>query len=76
MKQLEILQSVAPGLHGIGWMRNDLPMFHTFSIFKDGEEIIPSNGRGGNHWPCKVCQEHGYTEEDFNNQLANMVDKT
>lgn len=73
-KQLRIVRSMGHTL-GVGWMRDDAPMFHMFANVAPGEKFQPSDGHGGPHWPCKVCIEHGYTDEDFHGQIVDALKK-
>ena len=60
---------------GVGWMRDDIPMIHMFASVLSGEKFQSSNGHGGPHWPCDVCDEHGYIEEDFHDQIVEALEK-
>lgn len=71
-KQLEILQSLGT-TRSVGWVRDDIPsLFHTFADAERGARFVPSNGRGGPHWPCPVCEAHGFTEWDFHTQMTAL----
>jgi hypothetical protein len=48
-------------------------MVHVFAQAKPGEPFQPSNGRGGPHWPCPVCEAHGYTKEDFHREMVELM---
>jgi hypothetical protein len=72
--QLQVYGSLTTTL-SIGWPREDLPVIHVFVQAEPGKPFWPSNGRGGPHWPCKVCKEHGYTKKDFYEQMAVIMDK-
>ncbi len=74
MKQLKVFASLG-STHSVGWERDDLPMVHVFGNAEPGARFKPSNGRGGPHWPCPVCQAHGYTEADFHRQLKALASR-
>jgi hypothetical protein len=74
MKQLQIFGSLAAE-QSVGWLRDDARLVHVFAQAKPGERVMPSDGCGGEHWPCQVCDHHGYTEEDFWSQLAQLVNE-
>lgn len=57
----------------VGWMRKDVPMVHVFAQAKSGEKFWPSDGHGGPHWPCIVCDYHGYTENDFHKEMREII---
>ena len=57
----------------VGWKRDDAPLIHVFAQAKPGHRFTPGNGRGGLHWPCPVCDAHGFTEGDFYEQIADAL---
>jgi hypothetical protein len=72
-KKLSVFRSIGKAL-GVGWERDDIPMLHVFAIAEPGESFQPSGGPDrGPHWPCEVCEEHGYTEEDFHAQVIDAL---
>lgn len=72
MKQAQVFQSLGETV-SVGWLRDDVPsVVHVFAQCKPGERFQPSNGAGGPHWPCKVCEAHGYTEDDFHAQMGAL----
>jgi len=71
-KQLQIFRSMAEA-NSVGWVRDDVHMMHVFAQAKPGEHIVPGDGHGGKHWPCVVCEHHGYTEAIFWSQLAALI---
>lgn len=73
-KHLKIFPSMA-GTFGIGWKRDDAPMMHLFANEAPGALFQPSNGRGGPHWPCPVCEAHGYTKQDFYDQIEEALER-
>lgn len=72
-KQLYVYGSMNPNSCSVGWMRDDLPMVHVFAQAAPGAVFQPSDGRGGPHWPCKVCDHYGYTEHDFDEQMTALM---
>ena len=75
MPQLQVFSSVV-GTYTVGWHRDDLPMIHMF--FKgvpSGESFRPSDEHGGPHWPCDVCDTHGFTEQDFTDQIHDALQR-
>jgi hypothetical protein len=75
MKKLEIFPSMG-GTYGVGWMRDDAPMIHLFANAKSGESFRPASGpEGGPHWPCEVCEAHGYSEKDFHAQIGDALER-
>jgi hypothetical protein len=72
--QLQVFRSLAPEFT-VGWKREDLPMVHGFAQALPGTAFQPSDGHGGPHWPCKVCDYHGYTEEDFYRDMVVLMKK-
>lgn len=73
-KQLELYHSFG-GTIGVGWLRDDMKVIHMFANERPGEIFQPSDGNGGPHWPCGVCDEHGYTEKDFRDQILPALEK-
>lgn len=73
-KKLRIFESMGSAL-GVGWERDDHPMIHLFALAEPGEVFQPSVLGGGPHWPCEVCDEHGYTEQDFHGQIIEALNK-
>lgn len=74
MKQLQIFRSMDPMSQSVGWLRDDpTKMVHVFAQAAPGEPFQPSNGRGGPHWPCSVCESHGYAELDFKQQMLALM---
>ncbi len=73
MKKLKVYTSMATSSSSVGWERDDVPMVHVFAQAEPGTVFQPSDGRGGPHWPCKVCDWHGYTAEDFNAQMLEIM---
>lgn len=71
-KQLKVYGSLVT-TNSVGWGRDDMPVIHVFAQAEPGAVFKPSNGRGGPHWPCVVCDEHGYTEDDFHKQMAALM---
>lgn len=71
-KKLRVYPSLARTL-SVGWMRDDLPMVHVFGQAEPGQIFQPSNGHGGSHWPCSVCEEHNYTVMDFDQQMCELM---
>ena len=72
-KQLEVFRSLGETV-SIGWKRDDVPRIHVFGQGKEGEYFQPASGpEGGPHWPCVVCDHHGYTEADFHEQLTRLL---
>ena len=75
MKQLKVYRSLATSL-SVGWQRDDLPLVHVIAQAEPGEVITPSKGpQGGPHWPCTVCENHGYSEKLFYEQLPAALEK-
>ncbi len=72
MKQLKIYASLGKEV-SIGWARDDVPMVHCFASVLPGKNFKPSNGRGGPHWPCTVCDAHNYSENDFHTQMQALM---
>lgn len=73
VKKLAAYPSLA-GTVAYGWMRDDLVhVLHIFLNALPGDQVQPSNGRGGPHWPCPVCTSHGYTEADFWAQAGEIA---
>jgi hypothetical protein len=71
--KLKVFRSLAPQ-NSVGWLRSDLPMVHVFAQALPGETFRPSNGpEGGPHWPCIVCEYHGYTQEDFHSDMLELM---
>jgi hypothetical protein len=62
---LELYRSLGTTL-SVGWERTDLPLIHVIFQAEPGEYV---NFKLSSHWPCKVCEDHGYTIEDFKAQL-------
>lgn len=62
---LELYRSLGTTL-SVGWAREDLPMIHVFFQAEPGQRV---KFELSDHWPCKVCKDHGYTIEDFKAQL-------
>ncbi len=50
-----------------GFMRTDVPMFHSVAREKQGCAFDPAE-----HWPCTVCEVHGFTLEDFRAQWKEV----
>lgn len=73
-KVLNVYSSLAPDFM-FGWKRNDVPIVHGLAQAKPGERIVPSDGQGGAHWPCAVCQMHAYTEALFYEQVADALER-
>ena len=72
-KQLEIMPSIGETF-AVGWLRDDMPnVVHVFANALQGQIFKPGNGFGGPHWPCKVCEAHGYSEEDFDVQMRALM---
>lgn len=71
MKQIKVFGSLTDVL-SVGWMRDDIRMVHVFGQARAGEPFQPSNGQGGPHWPCAVCEHHEYTREDFIRQMTAL----
>jgi hypothetical protein len=69
-KQLTVLPSLGT-TYSVGWLRDD-GLFHQFAQAVPGERFRPVNGNGGPHWPCSVCDAHGYTEADFDRQMKQL----
>jgi hypothetical protein len=74
MKQLKVFRSMGTKL-GVGWMRDDVHAIHVFAMAAPGELFQPSDGHGGPHWPCGVCDEHSFTETDFHNQILDALER-
>jgi len=74
-KQLRVFASMG-GTYGVGWPRDDLPMIHMFcASVPPGAAFQPSDGHGGPHWPCDVCDTHGFTEQDFTDQIHDALQR-
>ena len=73
-KQLKVFRSMGAQF-GVGWTRDDLPMIHVFAMAASGERFRPSNGDDGPHWPCTVCDDHGFTEADFRDQIQGALER-
>lgn len=73
-KQLRVFPSMA-GTYAVGWVRDDVKVVHVFANARSGQRFRPSNGRGGPHWPCEICESHGFTEQDFHNQIRAALAK-
>lgn len=67
-KVLSVYRSLAPQF-ALGWLRDDVFMVHGIAQASPGEDVVPSDGRGGPHWPCEVCDAHGYSEALFHGQV-------
>ena len=74
MKQLSVFRSMGPKF-GVGWKRDDAPLLHIFAMAASGEVFQPSDGHGGPHWPCEVCDHHGFTEKDFHEQILDALER-
>jgi len=72
-KQIQVYESMDPKSYSVGWLRDDMPVVHVFAQTSPGQPFQPSNGRGGPHWPCDVCEGHGYTELDFQDQMLEIM---
>ncbi len=74
-KQLEIYRTLGGGEQAVGWLRDDLKgVAHVFAKGKPGEMFQTSDGYGGPHWPCPVCDSHGgYSAEDFDRQMRELT---
>lgn len=73
-KTLEVIPNLEGDL-AVGWMRDDMShVFHAFAMAAPGAAFQPSNGHGGPHWPCPVCDAHGYTEADFDEQMNKLME--
>jgi hypothetical protein len=72
LKELKIYPSLTT-TQSVGWDRDDAPLVHVFAQAEPGQPFTPTNGRGGPHWPCKVCIYHGYTKADFHNQISRLT---
>jgi hypothetical protein len=71
--KLQVFRSLA-AQSSVGWLRSDVPMVHVFAQALPGEAFRPSNGpEGGPHWPCIVCDHHGYTQEDFYVEMLALM---
>lgn len=57
-----IYPDLGGGLH-VAYPRNDCPLAHTIVRAEQGAEFDP-----GSHWPCDVCEEHGFSPGDFAEQ--------
>lgn len=74
MKTLNVYASLDPNLFSVGFPRDDLRnVIHTIAQAAPGEPIIPSNGHGAPHWPCAVCEAHGYSPTLFNAQIEDAL---
>jgi len=85
MKKLQVFASMGlqlPGQmfvlaaqvsYGVGWERDDLPVIHVFAKAAPGDMFTASNGHGGPHWPCEICDAHGYSEADFHEQIEDAL---
>ena len=71
-KLLRVLRSMGAKF-GVGWERDDVDMIHIFATAAPGEAFCASNGHGGPHWPCEVCDSHGFTEADFYDQMPGAL---
>lgn len=71
--QLKVFRSLAAS-YSVGWKREDVPMVHVFAQAEPGAVFQPSDGHGGPHWPCTVCSQHGYTEEDFHKDMTAIME--
>jgi len=49
-------------------------MVHVFAQVEPGAVFQPSDGHGGPHWPCTVCSQHGYTEDDFHKEMTAIME--
>lgn len=67
-KRLQVFPSLG-NTFAVGWLRDDVPMIHTFANVAPGTRFQPSDGKGGPHWPCSVCKAHEFTEQDFVDQI-------
>ncbi len=74
MKQIKIYPSMLSTL-SVGWLRDDLPMVHVFAQAEPGAAFRTGNGNDYPHWPCAVCEAHGYTEADFGRQMLELMAK-
>ncbi len=73
LKRIRVFSSL-DSTNSVGWAREDLPLIHVFAQAKPGEAFQPSNGNGGPHWPCAVCDAHGYTPEMFHAQMLVLME--
>lgn len=55
--------------YSIGWERRDLE--GVVHVFAQAEPGAPFSVEG--HWPCPVCDAHGYSEADFREQVAPLL---
>lgn len=69
MKRLEVYRSLGPEL-SIGWERDDLPLIHVFAQKVPGGAFSVDG-----HWPCQVCEAHGFTERDFHSQISAALER-
>jgi hypothetical protein len=70
MKQLQVYSSLGTTF-SVGWERDDLPMLvHVFANAAPGERFDVQK-----HWPCKVCESHGYTEVNFHAQIGPALER-
>jgi hypothetical protein len=74
-KKLQVFTSIV-GTYTVGWERDDLPLIHMFfEGVAPGEPFRPSDDAGGPHWPCMVCDTHGFTEQDFHDQIRDALER-
>lgn len=72
-KQIEIFRPMGGDLLTVGWLRDDLKgVAHGLGRARAGEMFQPSDGFGGPHWPCEVCDAHNYTPADFDQQMREL----
>lgn len=73
MKTLNVYASLGETLD-LGFLRDDVPnVIHTIARAAPGDPIIPSSANGGPHWPCQVCEEHGFTQALFYTQIQDAL---
>lgn len=64
---LKVMDAMVGGLRHIGYVRSDLPVFHSIvaapggAVFQVADHFIR----------CDVCRKHKITEEDFHNFMVN-----
>ena len=72
LKQLKLYRAF-DGENAVGWDRDDVPMVHVLGKARPGAKFQPSDGHGGPHWPCPICDAHGYNETHFRNQMLWLM---
>lgn len=66
--KLQVYRSLGESL-SVGWERRDVPrLIHVFA------QVVPGAAFSvDGHWPCPVCDEHGFSADDFHMQIADAL---